>query len=96
VGLFIIPLFFAYTPLITGSAFEIMYTGFFILLGIIAFSSFSERYFLKKLNIIEMILMISTTGLLFYPNIVTNLSGVLLFTGLIGVQFFKRKMQKVS
>jgi len=96
VGLFAIPLFFAYTPLITGSAFEIMYTGFFILLGIIAFSSFAERYFLQKLNIIEMILMISTTGLLFYPNIITNLSGVILFTGLIGVQVFKRKMHKVS
>ena len=43
VGLFAIPLFFAYTPLLTGSVFEIVYTGFFILLGIIAFSSFAER-----------------------------------------------------
>ena len=96
VGLFIIPLFFAYSPLLTGNVFEIVYTGFFIILGIIAFSSFAERYFLQKLNIIEMILMISTTGLLFYPNIITNLSGVVLFAGLIGVQIVKKKKLPVT
>ncbi len=96
VGLFIIPLFFAYTPLLTGNVFEIVYTGFFILLGIVAFSSFAERYFLQKLSIIEMILMVSTTGLLFYPNIITNLSGILLFSGLIGVQIVRRKRQPVN
>ncbi len=86
IGLFIMPVLFAYTPLISGSFFEILSTGFFVFLGIIALSSFAERYFFEKLTLIETVFMAATSSLLLYPNVITHVGGLLLFAGFIVIQ----------
>ena len=43
-GLYIVPLLFAYTPLITGSWLEKLQIGFFSLFGIYAFNVLLQRY----------------------------------------------------
>ena len=43
-GLYIVPLLFAYTPLITGSLFEMLQIGVFSLFGIYAINAVIARY----------------------------------------------------
>ncbi len=55
-GMYIIPLLFAFTPLITGSWFERIEVFSFALLGIMAFSIVMEGYWDKKINIFQRVL----------------------------------------
>ncbi len=43
-GLYVVPLLFAYTPLVTGSWFEKLHVAFFALFGIYAFNVLLQRY----------------------------------------------------
>jgi len=87
-GLYIIPFLFVYTPLITGNFYEILRVGFFAILGMIAFSSCTEKYLLQKLNLIEIVLMGISALLLLFPNFIGNLIGFLLFTIIILRQYY--------
>ena len=55
-GMYIIPLLFAFTPLVTGTWFEKFEVFSFALLGIMCFSIVMEGYWDKKMNILERVL----------------------------------------
>jgi len=55
-GMYIIPLLFAFTPLVTGTWLEKFEVFSFALLGIMCFSIVMEGYWDKKMNILERVL----------------------------------------
>jgi TRAP-type uncharacterized transport system fused permease subunit len=64
-GLYIVPLMFAYTPLLTGSFSEILQIGFFALFGIYATNALIQRYAEGPLNPLLYVLIIcGAVGLL--------------------------------
>ena len=75
-GLYIVPLIFAYTPLIGGDFLTVARIGFFSLFGIYAFSSLLQRYSEGPLKIWMYVLLIGGGAAAFYPlHWVANLTG---------------------
>ncbi|HHJ52561.1 MAG TPA: TRAP transporter permease, partial [Caldithrix abyssi] len=67
-GLYIIPLLFAYSKLLTGTAWEVLYAGVVGLFGLFAYTLAFEGYFYTKLSILERIVWGILTVALLYPN----------------------------
>lgn len=67
-GLYIIPLLFAYSKLLTGNWMQVAYAGLTGLLGLFAYTIMFEGYFYKKVTIPERLIWGLTTLVLFYPN----------------------------
>ncbi len=77
-GLYIIPLLFAFTPLIDGSWSEQLIVFVFGLLGLFALASAIYGYFGRVINTLERIFLISLSLLFFYPNILVSIMGLLI------------------
>lgn len=78
-GLYIVPLMFAYTPLISGSFWEVMQIGFFGLFGIYAFNALIQRYSEGPIGILEAIALTAGAVLAFWPlTLALNLAGAAL------------------
>lgn len=78
-GLYIVPLMFAYTPLISGSLVEVLQIGFFALFGIYATNALIQRYAEGPLNPLLYMLIIGGAVGSFWPlNWIANITGCIL------------------
>ncbi len=78
-GLYIVPLMFAYTPLISGSLVEVLQIGFFALFGIYATNALIQRYAEGPLNPLLYMLIIGGAVGSFWPlNWFANITGCIL------------------
>ena len=78
-GLYIVPLLFAYTPLIGGDVLTVLRIAFFSLFGIYAFSSLLQRHCEGPLLWWMYPLLIGGGAAAFYPlNWISNLAGAAL------------------
>lgn len=78
-GLYIIPFLFAYTPLLfTGPAREAIITAVFATLGLFAFTTVFEGYFLRKTMLWERVLLGMATGGLLWPTFIPRIVGLLI------------------
>ena len=78
-GLYIVPLMFAYTPLISGEFIEVMQVGLFGLFGIYATNALIQQYSEGPIGIIENAALIAGVALAFWPlNLIANLGGAAL------------------
>ncbi|MGB1110663.1 MAG: TRAP transporter large permease subunit, partial [Gammaproteobacteria bacterium] len=66
-SLYIIPLLFAYTPLLTGSTEEVLEIGLYTALGLYAFTSAVQGWHMVKLNIFTRLIMVGCTFALLWP-----------------------------
>ena len=91
-GLYIIPIIMAYRPLLgMGKNYELMHweVGLAILittLGLIAFASGLERYFLRKATWLETILFWLAAAGLFWPEYWADVAGFIAFAGAVALQ----------
>jgi len=78
-GLYIVPLIFAYTPLIGGDLLTIARIGVFSLIGIYAFSCLLQRYSEGPLSWwMYPVLMVGAAGAFFPLNWIYNIAGALI------------------
>ncbi len=77
-GLYIIPLLFAFTPLIDGSWSEQLVVFAFGLIGLFTFTSAISGYFGRVINQLERLLLIGLSLMFFYPNAIVSIFGLLL------------------
>ena len=83
-GLYIVPLMFAYTPLISGQWFEVMQVGGFALFGIYAVNALIQNYAEGPLNIALMLaLVVGGVGAFLPLNMAANVGGALLVSGVV-------------
>ena len=94
-GMYIIPLLFAFTPLINGTWFERFEVFGFALLGIMAFSIVMEGYWDKKMKIIERVMFAFAAVLLLTPDSAFNIEtyfGIVQNTHIVGFVIFAVSM----
>lgn len=78
-GLYIVPLMFAYTPLISGSFLEVMQIGFFALFGIYATNALLQWYSEGPIGVLEIPALIAGAIFSHWPlNLPANLAGAAL------------------
>ena len=83
-GLYIVPLMFAYTPLISGSWVEICQIGFFGLFGIYAINSLVQYYAEGPLKIWYVPILLAGIVGTFWPlNLMANIAGACLIVAII-------------
>jgi len=93
-GLYIIPIVMAYRPLLgMGKNYELIHweVGFTMIittLGLIAFASGLERYFLRKATWLETILFWLAAAGLFWPEYWADVAGFIAFVGAVALQKF--------
>jgi len=91
-GLYIIPIIMAYRPLLgVGENYQLLhwsvfFTVFVTTLGLVAFASTLERYFIRKATLVETILFALSALGLFWPEYWTNIAGIILFTLVVVMQ----------
>jgi len=91
-GLYIIPIIMAYRPLLgMGKNYELMHweVGFSMIittLGLIAFASGLERYFLRKATWLETALFWLAAAGLFWPEYWADVAGFIAFVGAVALQ----------
>lgn len=87
-GLYIVPLLFAYTPLVSGNFFEVMQIGLFSLFGMYAFSALIQRFAEGPLPIWAYPVLVMSAAACFYPlDLILNLVGAL---GVAGIIYYSR------
>ena len=75
-GLYIVPMLFAYTPLISGNFIEVMQIGFFALFGIYATNALIQNYSEGPLGPINIVLLVAGAALSYWPlNLAANVVG---------------------
>ena len=83
-GLYIVPLLFAYTPLVTGSWLEKCQIGFFSLFGIYAFNALLQRYSEGPLPVWKLVLMVCGGLAAFVPlNWALNILGAVVVVAVL-------------
>jgi len=93
--MYIIPLLFAFTPLINGTWFERFEVFGFALMGIMAFSIVMEGYWDKKMNILERVTFAVAAVLLLTPDSAFDMEsylGVVQNTHVVGFAIFAVSM----
>jgi len=94
-GMYIIPLLFAFTPLINGTWFERFEVFGFALIGIMAFSIVMEGFWDKKMSILERVVFAVAAVLLLTPDSVFGMEsylGVIQNTHILGFGIFTVSM----
>jgi TRAP transporter 4TM/12TM fusion protein len=83
-GLYIVPLLFAYTPLISGDTVEVLQIGFFSLFGIYATNALIQMYSEGPIGILEIGALIAGATLAFWPLMLTaNILGASIIIAVI-------------
>jgi TRAP transporter 4TM/12TM fusion protein len=78
-GLYIVPLLFAYTPLISGDFLEVMQIGFFSLFGIYAINAMIQMYSEGPIGVLEFVVLVAGAALAFWPMmLLANIAGAAL------------------
>ena len=92
-GLYILPLMFAYTPLISGDFHEVLQIGFFALFGIYALNALMQNYAEGPLNWLLVPMLALGGAATFLPLVVlVNAAGALLV--ILAVILSKRNLRK--
>jgi len=94
-GMYIIPLLFAFTPLITGTWFERVEVFGFALLGIMSFSIVMEGYWDHKMSVVERVLFAFCAVLLLTPDSAFDIEsyfGIVQNTHIVGFAIFTTLM----
>jgi TRAP transporter 4TM/12TM fusion protein len=95
-GLYIIPIIMAYRPLLgMGENYELLHwevglTMLTTLLGLVAFASGLERYFIRKATWFETILFLLAAAGLFWPAGWVDVVGLVLFVVVILMQVYRK------
>lgn len=83
-GLYIVPLLFAYTPLVTGSWMDKIQIGFFSLFGLYAFNALLQRYSEGPLPWWKLILIVAGGVAAFVPlQLWLNMAGALVVVAVV-------------
>ncbi|MDD9921996.1 MAG: TRAP transporter fused permease subunit, partial [Boseongicola sp.] len=91
-GLYIVPLLFAYTPLISGTSVEILQIGFFALFGIYATNALIQFYSEGPIGPITAVLLVAGAVGAYWPlNLAANLAGAAIVVGVMLMSARKRK-----
>ena len=91
-GLYIIPIVMAYRPLLgVGEHYQLLHWSVFFTvlvttLGLVAFASALERYFIRRATLVETILFSLAALGLFWPEYWSNISGLILFLVVAALQ----------
>lgn len=95
-GLYIVPLLFAYTPLIGGSTAQVLGIFIFALFGLYAFVGVMEGYLEGPLNPVARVLcLVAAIGLLWpHQQLLVSLAALLLFIGLF--VYSRRTARKIA
>lgn len=81
-GLYIVPLVFAYTPMIGGTFLEVVQIGFFGLFGMYAFTACIQRYSEGRIALwMYPVLIIGAAGAFWPLDLMLNIGGAALVTG---------------
>ena len=95
IAAFIIPYMFVFNPallMIGSSVTEIIWVVFTALVGMLAIGAGMIGYWYRKCNWIERILALATGLLLIFPETITDIVGMILFAGLLFIQYRSRDM----
>lgn len=96
-GLYIVPLMFAYTPLISGEWYEVLQIGFFGLFGIYATNALIQFYSEGPLNALTVPLLIVGAAGAYWPlNLPANIGGAVLVIAVIVLSARSLKNQQRS
>ncbi|MEM1049412.1 MAG: TRAP transporter fused permease subunit [Pseudomonadota bacterium] len=91
-ALYIVPLLFAYTPLISGTWIEILQVGFFALFGIYALNALIQFYSEGPLGMVSVAaLVLGAVGAFWPMELVANVAGALLVVGVVVFSGRRRK-----
>lgn len=91
-GLYIVPLIFAYTPMIGGDLYTVVHIGFFALFGMYAFTTIVQRHSEGPMLIWLYPVMIGGAALSFWPmELVANIAGAVIVTSVV---FFTSRVAK--
>lgn len=91
-GLYIVPLLFAYTPLLTGSLPEVLQVGFFALFGIYGTNALIQRYAEGPLNpVLYVLIIVGVIGAYWPLNWTANISGAIMI--ILAIYVSKRKLE---
>ncbi|MEP3297981.1 MAG: TRAP transporter fused permease subunit [Pseudoruegeria sp.] len=83
-GLYVVPLMFAYTPLISGEFIEVIQIGFFGLFGIYATNALIQQYSEGPIGILENCGLVVGAVLAFWPlNLIANIVGAVVILAII-------------
>jgi TRAP transporter 4TM/12TM fusion protein len=94
-GLYIVPLMFAYTPLISGEWYEALQVGGFALFGIYAINSLIQNYAEGPLNLwLRALLVVGGAGAFWPLNLVANIGGAIIVLMVIIITSKRRKEQQ--
>lgn len=94
-GLYIIPLIFAYTPMVGGDFWQVIQIGFFSLFGIYAFTMLIQRYSEGPIPIWLYPVLVAGGAAAFWPlALFVNIVGATLVTGVIIVTSRAGRRQK--
>ena len=94
-GMYIIPLLFAFTPLVTGNWYEKFEVFFFAFIGILSFSIVMEGFWDKKMLVLERIMFAIATILLLCPDSAFEIEtyfGIVQNTHIVGFTIFTISM----
>jgi len=96
-GLYIVPLMFAYTPLISGEFNEVMQVGFFGLFGIYAVNALIQQYSEGPIGIIDIAVLVAGAALAFWPlQLVANIIGAAMIVFVIVRTKAKTRAMQIS
>jgi TRAP-type uncharacterized transport system fused permease subunit len=91
-GLYIVPLIFAYTPMIGGDLYTVVHIGFFALFGMYAFTTLLQRYSEGPMPIWLYPVMIGGAALSFWPmELAANIAGAVIVSSVV---FFTSRAAK--
>lgn len=91
-GLYVVPLIFAYTPMIGGDLYTVVHIGFFALFGMYAFTTLLQRYSEGPMPIWLYPVMIGGAALSFWPmELAANIAGAVTVSSMV---FFTSRAAK--
>lgn len=94
VVLFVLPFMFVYQPVLILQEVRVVTLISALVtsvIGVIAISAGSQRYFLRKANVLECVLLLAGGFCMLYPESITDLIGIVLFVIVLLGQMKKRK-----
>ena len=95
-GLYIVPLIFAYTPMIGGDLYTVVHIGFFALFGMYAFATIVQRYAEGPISVWLYPVMAAGAALSFWPmELWANIAGAVIVSSSVFItsRAGKRKAQ---
>ena len=95
-GLYIVPLIFAYTPMIGGDLYTVVHIGFFALFGMYAFATIVQRYAEGPMSVWLYPVMAAGAALSFWPmELWANIAGAVIVSSSVFItsRAGKRKAQ---